>query len=166
MGRRPSNKKIDLQFSAFVMGFWRKNLPELSGRQFAKNLNMSDTYFFKIVKGRVPAPSKEIVIQFAEVLNCDKDILLGIAGYAAPGTFTIVEMNRPFGLLPMQLIKYDASTFDQILHEMQEEGVFVSDQETQHIKYTFSNLKRHEMLKREFLSRLSNKSLNPELSTK
>lgn len=164
MGRRPSTRITDSQFGSFIKGLWKAKFPELSGRKLAKKLEISSAYFFDIINGKMPAPSKEIVMLFADVLDYDKDILLGMAGHAEPGTFTVVEMSRPFGLPPMQLVKYDASTLDGVIGEMREEGIVASDTEMKHLHYILSNLNRYEKLRKAFFDRLSNQSQNSESS--
>lgn len=68
--------------------------PEFSLRQFAARAGISPTFLSKIETGELPPPIPEKIVRIAELLECNADELLALAGKVSPEVTRIV-CERP-----------------------------------------------------------------------
>jgi len=69
----------------------RKTDPSFSLRQFAEKVGISPTFLCKVETGEFDPPSAENIKRMANLLDCDADELLALAGKVDPALSDIIK---------------------------------------------------------------------------
>ncbi|MBI2851085.1 MAG: helix-turn-helix domain-containing protein, partial [Chloroflexi bacterium] len=77
----------------------------LSQRQLAQEVGVDFTYISKIENGKMPPPSRKVIVRLAEVLQTDKDELLTLAGETPSDIVEILKDRETLQLLREQARK-------------------------------------------------------------
>ena len=62
-------------------------------REMAKKIEVSPTYLSKVERGQFPPPSEKKVKLIANIIGCDTDVLLALAGRVSSELTDIIKSN-------------------------------------------------------------------------
>jgi len=71
----------------------------LTQRELADRVNIDFTYLSKIENGVLPPPSEKVILQLAEALNADKDVLITLAGRIPSDIAQMLKNRKALQLL-------------------------------------------------------------------
>lgn len=97
----------------------KKTNPAFSLRGFAKAVDISPSFLSQIENGESTPPSAENIIKMAELLDCDADELLALAGRFDPALGQIIT-QKPRAMADLLRTAHAVGASDQDLEKLTE----------------------------------------------
>ncbi len=102
--------------SADKFGYWLRSLRKASGktqREVAASAGIDFTYLSKLEHSKDPAPSEELIVRLARVLEVPSDQLLAAAGKVPASVRKRIDQSPRFALLLRRLAEADNASLDK-----------------------------------------------------